>query len=344
MRAAAIFALSSVFLIGFATSARGKTPRPQQESALRLPDSDHDGLSDELEQALLKQFAPAFMVSPNDCSNAPASFTANKPEPIVQAEDSTIYGQVSPVKADSATQSTVEIHYYHLWKRDCGRIGHPLDAEHVSVLVHATNITSASSNWTATYWYAAAHQDTVCEASQISRASTLHAEDRGPVVWISSGKHASFLNQRLCSRGCGGDRCEALVPLTTNSIVNLGEDSAPMNGATWTASPQWSLSAKMVHSDFQSAAVARLELLPTSDIAWANHPKGATQGTIAVSNTTMNALANSNQKTDSAISLAQDSTGNALGKSYRNVKHALGLLTHGPGKSTARDPASEPKQ
>jgi hypothetical protein len=32
-------------------------------------DSDHDGMSDQTEQALLDQFAPAFIVGRHDCSN-----------------------------------------------------------------------------------------------------------------------------------------------------------------------------------------------------------------------------------------------------------------------------------
>jgi hypothetical protein len=340
MRAVAIFALSWIFLMSTPPAALAKAP--QQDLALNAPDSDHDGLSDDLEQALLKQFAPSFMVSPHDCSNTSASFTPNLPNPIVQAEDSTIYGQVFPLNVDGSTQAMVEIHYYHLWKRDCGRIGHPLDAEHVSVLIRAGS-DQTPSNWRATYWYAAAHQDTVCEASQISRASTLHAEDRGPAVWISSGKHASFLDQRLCSRGCGGDNCEKLVSLAVNSIVNLGESSEPMNGASWASSPQWVLKTKMVHSDFQPAAVARLELLPTSDIAWANPVKGPKQGTIAVSNKTANAIATGNRDTDSAISLAKDSTGKALSKSYQNVKRFLRRTAQSGDKNAQPDAEPKPK-
>jgi hypothetical protein len=99
-------------------------------------DSDHDGLSDELEQALLTQFKPVFMVSHADCSGVPAEFSPENRNPIVQSEDGTIYGQVFPGKPeDVATEPTIEIHYYHLWKKDCGRMGHALDAEHVSVLL-----------------------------------------------------------------------------------------------------------------------------------------------------------------------------------------------------------------
>ena len=135
----------------------------------------------------------------------------------------------SPNNFGGITEPMVEIHYYHLWKKDCGRMGHALDTEHVSVLIRASGTHSISSKWMATYWYAAAHEDTVCDASQISRASTLHAEDHGATVWISAGKHASFLNEELCRRGCGGDICEKMAPLSVSRIVNLGEIGMPMN-------------------------------------------------------------------------------------------------------------------
>ena len=296
-------------------------------------DSDHDGLSDELEQALLTQFKPVFMVSQADCSGVPAEFTPENRNPVVQSEDATIYGQVFPGKAKGVvTEPTVEIHYYHLWKKDCGRMGHALDAEHVSVLVRASGTESIPTKWKATYWYAAAHEDTVCDASQISRASTLHAEDRGATVWISAGKHASFLNEELCRRGCGGDTCEKMTPLSVTRIVNLGEIGAPMNGAIWISSHRWPVTTKMARTDFQPASVDRLESLSRFDIAWVNPAKRPAQSRIAAGDSTIDALALSNQNTDVAISTAGGATGNALNTTYGNVKHALGASVHSVGK------------
>ncbi|HTF63373.1 MAG TPA: hypothetical protein VK638_11765, partial [Edaphobacter sp.] len=61
-------------------------------------DSDHDGMSDTLEQALLVQFVPKFMIDQHDCSNVPAEFQADKKTPELKAENGTIYGQVFPAK------------------------------------------------------------------------------------------------------------------------------------------------------------------------------------------------------------------------------------------------------
>jgi hypothetical protein len=194
-------------------------------------DTDRDGLSDELEQVLLVQFAPKFMVSLVDCSNVPAEFVPGQRTPKVEAQNSTIYGHVFPAKVFSSSEPMVEIHYYHLWKQDCGAHGHPLDAEHVVVLVQASSSDLASAKWKAVYWFAAAHENTVCDVSQIARASTLDAEKSGAKVWISAGKHASFLNETLCQKGCGNDLCGNTRPVSISKIINLGELSQPMNGS-----------------------------------------------------------------------------------------------------------------
>jgi hypothetical protein len=239
------------------------------------------------------------------------------------------------------TVPIVEIHYYHLWEQDCGRMGHALDTEHVSVLIRASGNGLLSSKWTAIYWYAAAHENTLCDASQIARAATLHAEDQGVTVWISAGKHASFLNEELCSHGCGGDLCKQMAPLSVSEIVNLGESGAPMNGALWISSSRWPLTTKMVRTDFQPATIARLERLPVSAIAWVNPAKLPAQATIAAGGSTVGALAISNQSTDTAISTAGDATGKALNKSYQNVKHSLGVSAHSVDKFLRHDTESK---
>ena len=298
-------------------------------------DSDQDGISDSLEQALLTQFAPAFLVARNDCSKIPAEFAPNKKTPTVAAEDGTIYGQVFPANSSADGLTVAEIHYYHLWKSDCGPHGHPLDTEHVSVLVSASGNSSGSAVWKANYWYAGAHENTVCDVSQIARASTLQAEKHGPRIWISHGKHASYLNQTLCNAGCGADKCVDMVPLPPGKIVNLGEPAHPMNGAIFISSSEWPLMDKMSKSDFPPDPIARLNKLPDTDIAWFNAGKHPAQGIIANSNSTQQTLAGSARNTtsalstaatstDTAISVTQDSTGNALQQSYKHTKHGLG--------------------
>ncbi len=300
-------------------------------------DSDRDGLSDALEGSLLKQFEPRFLISASDCSTRPAAFVPLLPKPVVELENGTIYGQAFP---RTGKPDQVELHFYHLWRIDCGDRGHALDAEHVSALVSR----EGDSNWKALYWYAAAHEDTVCDASQVTRASTVDAIDRGPQVWISRGKHASFMSQALCSHGCGGDECRDLQSLAVPAIINLGEPGAPANGATWVGVPQWPLSVKMRRSDFDDARLARVDQLSATTIAWANPQKHPYQGVIRSSKNTVGGVATGARATDAALDLADEKTGNALAgasastgnglsKSYRGVKTALRITAQKVGKA-----------
>ncbi len=288
------------------------------------PDTDHDGLSDGLEQRLLQQFTPEFRIGVHECAGLPASFAANMPVPTAVQEDGTIYGQVFPVHGSDPARPLVEVHFYHLWDRDCGSRGHNLDTEHVAVLLRASNADLTAASWRAEYWYAAAHESTVCDVSQIARAATLGAETTGAKVWISPGKHASFLDARLCARGCGADRCEAMKPMAVRQIINLGEPHHPMNGVSFIAAPQWPLEAKMTQSNFAPASVARLEALPVNEIAWYSPGRHPSQGVIAKSALTESALAGSEGNTAAAISVAEGKTGNALSRSFHNTTHALG--------------------
>jgi hypothetical protein len=360
---------------------------PQPTSAI---DSDHDGISDDLEQALLVQFAPKFLVGSHDCSNIPAEFQPGNSTPLVKTENGTIYGQVFPATDPIDGAPAAEIHYYHLWRVDCGPHGHILDTEHVSVLVRADPARAdlarasnselpsghapadnsqpasdsepgsrpdlASATWKALYWYAAAHENTVCDVSQIARASTLHAENTGPSVWISPGKHASYLNQALCERGCGADRCENMTVLAPAKLINLGEATHPMNGSAFIASSAWPLNAKMSETNFPAPVLARLNELPGSDIAWFNAGRHPKQGIIAISSTTgrdaLGGLDTAANHTDNSLSIAHDSTGNALQKSYRHTTHALGAsarhvgkalgLQKQPDKPADKDPDKQP--
>jgi hypothetical protein len=360
-----VYAAASLLLAYTPLFGQQAAPHPQSHA-----DSDRDGLSDALEQRLLNQFMPRFMVGAHDCSIRPAEFKPGIAIPDVEADNGTIYGQAFPSKDADDGPMLAELHYYHLWRKDCGGHGHPLDTEHVAVLVRASDTDLSSATWKAVYWYAAAHENTVCDVSQIARASTLHAEDHGATVWISPGKHASYLNETLCQRGCGADRCEHMTPLSpataSPAVINLGEPGSPMNGSLFIASAAWPLQAKMSASNFPPAPISRLEELPETDIAWFNPGRHPTQGVIAKSSATEQALANSSHDTVSAISVAGsstgdaistagdstngaistagDSTGNALQKSYRKTRHALGASAKQVGKALHLDPETKDKE
>jgi hypothetical protein len=240
---------------------------------------------------------------------------------------------VTPSHLSRNGRATAEIHYYHLWDRDCGPHGHALDTEHVSALVEAP--ASGDGAWKALAWYAAAHEDTLCDLSQLARASALHAEDRGATVWISPGKHASYLGESLCSQGCSADRCEDLTPLETTQLINLGEPGHPMNGSAFIDAPQWPLLAKMTASNFPPETVAQL---PENGIAWFNAGPHPAQGVIATSYSTGHALAVSGQNTTDALSQADDSTGSALTNAARKTGRALGKSAQGVARALTLKP------
>lgn len=277
-------------------------------------DTDRDGIDDALEQALLQRFPPSFTISGGECDVAPAQFAPNSAEPRALTRNGTIYGQV--LRHDAGR---VELHYYHLWTRDCGRFGHALDAEHVSALVRGEPANPVEK-WRAEYWYAAAHEDTLCDAARAARAATINAEEHGPQVWISRGKHGSFLTVEACRGGCGGDRCETGKPLAVAGVVNIGEPGAPMNGAIWAASPRWPLAAKMF-TDFAPQTLTRVD--EGSGIVDLRGARVPAQSVIAGGERTITEAGGAKKRTGEAVSGAEGRTEHALGKSATETGKAI---------------------
>lgn len=285
-------------------------------------DEDRDGLPDALEQELLQRFAPTFFLSSGECDALPAEFVPGFVEPTVLARNGTIYGSVSPVQAPPGTGVFAEVRFHHLWSKDCGKAPHDLDAEQVVALVTAGSAGTPSQEWRALYWYAAAHQGTFCDASHGLRASDARAEFAGPAVWISAGKHASFLNPARCGAGCGADLCIAPSLLRPPKIVNLGEAGAPMNGAFWIHSLRWQASSKLV-PHFTSEVLARLSSAKgSSDVAL--YPSLApAQGMMLATLATGGALDVSSRNTGDALTQAGRATGGAFSTSSQNTAAAL---------------------
>jgi hypothetical protein len=281
-------------------------------------DADHDGLDDGFEQALLERFRPQLMVSRSDCDDRPARFAPGLATPTIAAKDGSLYAEALPVMRPGDGRAYVELHYFHLWSRDCGQKGHPLDAEHISALVVADRSSSAIDEWRAGYWYAAAHQDTVCDASHGARARELLAETQGPAVWISRGKHASFLSPELCAWGCGGDRCTDNVPLAPGRVINLGERGAPLNGASWTAAPDWPLGEKLA-PDFTDAVIARIERAKAGEIVPINDALSPFKAFVLGTGATASGLARGRDETGNAFGTAF----RAIGRAFRAVGRAL---------------------
>jgi hypothetical protein len=285
-------------------------------------DSDRDGLSDKLEQGLLEKFAPKLMLSMKECAGSPAKFHPGSARPQLIAKDGTIYGQVFRAAPINETGAFAEIHYYHLWDKDCGRIGHSFDVEHVSALVWALSADEPESAWKAKYWYAAAHENTTCDASHGVRSRFIRAEDQGPTVWISAGKHASFLSQDLCRGGCGGDHCPEMIPSAISELINLGESNAPMNGALWIHSADWSLAEKM-QTDFPAPVLAKLEAASVSGFTPINNYPAPVKVFFHVGGDTVASQATAVRKTGAGLSATTDAVGISIEKSSTGTGKGL---------------------
>jgi len=316
----------------FTVPAGGQVP-----VAAGWPDSDRDGLSDLFEQSLLKRFVPAWRVSALECDGLPAEFRPGTRKPQVLARNGTIYGQVFPAAHPQPGQEEFEIHYYHLWSRDCGMAGHDWDVEHVSALVTADQTQPAGAAYRAVYWYAAAHRGTPCDASSGAKAADLDAELRGPTIWISIGKHASFFREEDCRGGCGGDRCTSMTDLISHRILNLGERGAPMNGAEWAADPAWPLFDRMA-ADFSPELLARLESSGSSGIVPAHNALPPVKAVFLAGGDTLGAAATGKRETGSALG--------AAGTRFRRVLHrslgAVGRFLGNAVGSNGSNPASSP--
>jgi hypothetical protein len=281
-------------------------------------DSDGDGLGDRFEQLLLERFAPELMLSARECDGLPAEFQPGKEAPVLLAKNGTVYGQVFPIDLRGRSGAFIEIHYYHLWNSDCGLNGHALDVEHVSALLSAESITAPVPEWDARYWYAAVHEDTICDASHAVRSSFAGSGSRGPSLSISSGKHASFLDRKLCGGGCGADDCREMKPVRISKLVNLGEPGAPMNETCWAQWPGWNLSSKM-KTDFPEALLARLDSIEYPAVIPANGALPPIKGTIHAGSSTAEAVAATNNKTGAAVVSTGGAVGTSLDKSKRET-------------------------
>jgi len=121
--------------------------------------------------------------------------------------DGTIYGQVSP--RDSATGGDVCGGDSLLRSVECGlagRMGHPLDAEHVSVLLRAKTMDSPVEDWRAVVLVLRLRMRGRCAMRARSRRRRLWMRRR--TVRRCGSLRASmarFLSEAMCTQGCGGD-------------------------------------------------------------------------------------------------------------------------------------------
>lgn len=275
-------------------------------------DLDRDGLDDKLEAKLLRQFRPSLLIDAQDCDVRPAEFAKGAAKPTPGERNGTLYGQVS------RHPRGIEIHYYHLWANDCGRGAHPVDAEHIAVLLHA-----AGKEWHAIAWIAAGHDGTLCDRRHGARADAIAAVDRGATVWVSYGKHASFLSQQRCSGGCGGDRCDRPVTLAAGKLINLGEANAPMPGYDWIRRPAGAIDiASKMGSEFSDADLTALVNGGDRLVSLTPVPRPA-QAVVLGGNAAVDGMATGGRHTESALATASGHMDRAMATGVERVKGSL---------------------
>ena len=282
-------------------------------------DTDGDGLPDDFEQALLNRFAPTLMISGDECDGLPAEFRTGFREPHLVARNGVLYGQASK---HNESPAILELHFYHLWNRDCGRAPHALDPEHVSVLIAAGGAHAAPDGWKALYWYAAAHEETPCDASNGAYAAAIGADSTGATVWVSRGKHGSFLSPGLCGPGCGSDSCNDAAPMPRGKIVNLGEPGAPANGALWVDSKLWRLREKM-HSDFPDSLMTRLRDLDRPGASVVAGPVPPAKALILSANRTFTAMKAGTAETGGALNAGGSHAAGGVGSALTHTARSL---------------------
>ena len=276
-------------------------------------DLDHDGLRDQLEQDLLNRFAPTLLLARGECDGLPASFAPHRNNPFVTAKDGTLYGQAFRIEAVEG-RSRIELHFFHLWSRDCGRLGHDLDAEHISAIVSASHAGAPAAMWIADMWYAAAHEGSACDASSGAQARAIGAEASGPRVFVSKGKHASYFDRGQCKWGCGGDECADDTAVVPKTIVNIGESSAPLNGAVWVHSRRCTLAEKLT-SDFDVSMRARLDSDGGDHVIPLMQHRRAPQAPVLAGDTALDGLATAATHTGGALTTAKK----AVGRFFRRM-------------------------
>jgi hypothetical protein len=297
-------------------------PLAASAQSIAAQDLDQDGVADQLEQALLEKFRPVFMISDDDCDQLPSEFVSGAKGPVALDRNGTIYGQVFRPLSAAPDSAVLEIHYYHLWSRDCGRISHALDAEYVALLVHSTEIRNPADSWKATHWYAAAHEDTVCDTSTIARASAIGAEERAATVWVSRGKHGSYFSPEQCMKGCGQDRCVNSSAVSPGKLINLGERGAPLNGTEWAAFGGWNLARKM-SSAFAPTLVSSIETPRLADFVLARPSLKEIQSVVSAVGASLESAELGPERASMAMSLAETKTREAVSLGTKKVRISI---------------------
>jgi len=200
-------------------------------------------------------------------------------------------------------------------------MGHQLDAEYVAVLVRAESWHRPVEEWRAVYWYAAAHEHTVCDLSEARSALSLDAAAHGPVVWVSKDKHASFFRAGSDRGGCGQDRFTDMREFVVSTIVNIGEVRNAMNGSEWISSSRWRLQEKMQPVFLEEEIAWALTMANPEPLSRGRRSR--TQSVIFAGGAGLAGIDTGRAHAEDSVALGAEKTDGAVKKAYSRVLRSL---------------------
>jgi hypothetical protein len=178
------------------------------------PDLDGDGLSDEWEEIIAREYLPFLSLAPDDaCTRG---------------------GIVYRVRPHPKDKALIAITYDHLFETDCGLNGHTGDNEAFGVTIDPRRPSPQGI----TAIVAISHQNTLCQrVTKCGLCNGLTACDTAmtngyptPVVYSSKDKHGSYVtlagSLNSCNLGSCLDQCTLAPASASPPLVNAGEPNA----------------------------------------------------------------------------------------------------------------------
>jgi hypothetical protein len=173
-------------------------------------DDDSDGLADDVEDRLAREYLPYVSLDPSDgCA---------------------LSGFVARVRKHPADPTKIVIVYSHLFQRDCGLAGHVGDNEAFGIAVDPTKPAPAGilAMRTASHQNTPCQRTTECTTCGNDSRPRCDLQDGWPVLYASKDKHGQYATKSSCSLiGTCFDQCSLNPVRTSAPVTNVGEPGHP---------------------------------------------------------------------------------------------------------------------
>lgn len=229
--------------------------------SLEIPeftDNDADGLSDELEEILLRNFVPKFVEYIDDDCPGPSTGTSNPSDsnlvvchifpvfsqyvngtsaPILYSEPIAMVSENCLSTGLGWFDNSVLIYGALLYGRDCGLTSHVADVEGFAVSIKYIGADDGISwrsdtviaNWQGMKIQTVSHSGTFCEAIETFPFRSNANPNGKDTIYPSPDKHGNYLTPERCSSNFICDpACDDPFIMKKIKIVNVGEENAPL--------------------------------------------------------------------------------------------------------------------